>query len=135
MLYFKVRQLYFCIAISQKYFSSSIEDIIFYFPLLYSIFHFDEHIFELCGKINKKVNAFSKRRNYLDNTQAQLLCKTTVLKNFNYCPLIWMFSSKPANKEINRTQKRAKRLISSQCNWCNFPSRRKFYCSREKMSL
>ena len=25
--------------------------------------------------------------------------------NFNYCPLIWMLSSKATNKEINRTHK------------------------------
>ena len=70
--------------------------------------NFDKHILELCGKVNKKVSAFSRLRNYLDDTQAKLLCKTTVLANFNYCPLIWMFSSKAANNEINRTHKSAR---------------------------
>ena len=73
--------------------------------------NFDKHILELCGKVNRKVSAFSRLRNYLDNTQARLLCNTTVLANFNYCPLIWMFSSKAANKEINRTHKRALRVL------------------------
>ena len=72
---------------------------------------FDKHILELCGKVNKKVSAFSRLRHYLDDTQAKLLCNTTVLANFNYCPLIWMFSSKAANKEINRTHKRALRVL------------------------
>ena len=76
-----------------------------------STLNFDEHIFELCGKVNKKVSAFSRLRNYLDDTQAKLLCKTTVLANFNYCPLIWMFSSKAANNEINRTHTRALRVL------------------------
>ena len=76
--------------------------------------NFDKHILELCGKVNKKVSAFSRVRNYLDDTQAKLLCKTTVLANFNYCPLIWMFSSKAANNEINRTHKRALRVLHKE---------------------
>ena len=72
---------------------------------------FDKHILELCGKVNKKVSAFSRLRHYLDDTKAKLLCNTTVLANFNYCPLIWMFSSKAANKEINRTCKRALQVL------------------------
>ena len=68
--------------------------------------NFDKHILELCGKVNKNVSVFSRLRNYLDDTQAKFLCKTAVLANFNYCPLSWMFSSKAANKEINRTHKR-----------------------------
>ena len=47
----------------------------------------------------------------LKTEKAILLCKITVLENFNYCPLIWMFSSKAANKEINRTHKRALRVL------------------------
>ena len=76
--------------------------------------NFDRRILELCGKVNKKVSAFSRVRNYLDDTQAKLLCKTTVLANFNYCPLIWMFSSKAANNEINRTHKRALRVLHKE---------------------
>ena len=73
--------------------------------------NFDKHIQELCGKVNRKVSAFSRLRDYHDNRQARPLCNTTVLANFNYCPLIWMFSSKAANKEINRTHKRALRVL------------------------
>ena len=49
--------------------------------------NFDKHILELCSKVTKKVNAFSKNRNYLDIKQADMLCKTTVLGSFNYYPL------------------------------------------------
>ena len=41
--------------------------------------NFDKHILELCCKVNKKVSAFSRIRNYLDKKQADTLCKTTVL--------------------------------------------------------
>ena len=62
------------------------------------------------------MSAFSRIRNCLDNNQADILCKTTVLENFNYCPLIWMLSSKAANKEINRTHKRALRILHKDNN-------------------
>ena len=78
--------------------------------------NFDNHILELCSKVNKKVSAFSRIRTYRDNKQANILCKTTVLANFNYCPLIWMLSSKAANKEINRTHKRALRVLHKNNN-------------------
>ena len=60
--------------------------------------NFDEHICELCCKVNKNASAFLRLKNYLDNTQAELLCKPTVLANFNYCLLIWMFSLKLQTK-------------------------------------
>ena len=72
--------------------------------------NFDKHILELCGKVNEKVSAFSRLRNYLDVTQANLLCKTTLLTNVNYCPLIWI----AANNEINRTNKRALRVLHKE---------------------
>ena len=62
------------------------------------------------------MSAFSRIRNYLDNKQAHILCKTTVLANFNYCPLIWVFSSKAANNEINRTHKQALRVLYKNNN-------------------
>ena len=33
------------------------------------------------------------------------------MSNFSYCPLIWLFCSKGANNEINRTHKRALRAL------------------------
>ena len=45
--------------------------------------NFDKHILEICSKVNQEVSAFSRLRNYLGDTQAKLICKTTVLANFN----------------------------------------------------
>ena len=33
------------------------------------------------------------------------------MTNFRYCPLIWMFCGRTANKEINRVHKRALRIL------------------------
>ena len=33
------------------------------------------------------------------------------MSNLSYCPLIWMFCSKSAKKEVNRTNKRALKVL------------------------
>ena len=65
----------------------------------------DKDILELSGKVYKKVSAFSRLRNYLNSKQASILCNAKVLTTFNYCTLVWMFSSKAVNNKIDRTQK------------------------------
>ena len=74
-------------------------------------FHFDKLVKELCQKINQKLCAFSRIRPFLNREKAKILLKSIVMSNFSYCPLIWMFCSKFANKEINRTNKRALRVL------------------------
>ena len=39
------------------------------------------------------------------------LCNTVIISSFNYCPLVWMFCGKDANHKINRTHKRALRIL------------------------
>ena len=39
------------------------------------------------------------------------MCNAVILSNFNYCPLIWLFCNKGANKEIDRTHKHALRIL------------------------
>ena len=40
-----------------------------------------------------------------------MLYNSFMLSNFNYCPLIWMFSGKSSNNEINRIHKRALKVL------------------------
>ena len=72
---------------------------------------FNKHIETVCFKVNQKINAFSRLNHYISREQAFTICKAVILSNFNYCPLIWLFCSKSANSEINRTHKRALRIL------------------------
>ena len=63
---------------------------------------FDSRVKTMCAKANRKVSAFSMVANFIAFEQAKLLCKSFIMSNFGYCPLIWMFCRKTANKEINR---------------------------------
>ena len=43
--------------------------------------------------------------------KAKGLLTSIAMSNLSYYPLIWMFCSKSANKEVNRTNKRALRVL------------------------
>ena len=51
---------------------------------------FTAHIQNLCSKVNRKINAFSRLNTYISRPQAMLICNAVVLSLFNYCPLIWL---------------------------------------------
>ena len=72
---------------------------------------FSKHVKTLCDNTNRKVNAFGRLNMYLSREQAMKLCNRVIISSFNYCPLVWMFCCKDANHIINRTHKRALRVL------------------------
>ena len=60
---------------------------------------FTAHIQNLCSKVNREINAFSRLNTYISRLQAMLICNAVILSNFNYCPLIWLSSTKAANNK------------------------------------
>ena len=72
---------------------------------------FDTHVQSVCKKANQKLHVFGRLRPYLGSDKSKLLISALVLSNSSYCPLIWLFCSKTANNDINRTQKRALRIL------------------------
>ena len=72
---------------------------------------FNKHIETLCSKVNEKESAFAWLNDYVSREQALTVCNAVILSNFNYCPLIWLFCNKCANKEIDRTHKCALRIL------------------------
>ena len=51
---------------------------------------------------------------YIPREQALSMCNVVIISNSNYCPLIWLFRNKSANKKIDHAHKRALR-ISIDC--------------------
>ena len=72
---------------------------------------FDTHVHRICKKANRKLHAFGRLRQYLGSDKSKLLLNAVVLSNFSYCPLIWLYCSKTTNNDINRTHKRALRIL------------------------
>ena len=73
--------------------------------------NFNQHVQSICKNTSNKVRAFSRIAPNLDYEKNVMLYNSFVLSNFNYCPLIWKFSGKSSNNEINRLHKRALRVL------------------------
>ena len=72
---------------------------------------FENHITEICLKVSKKINALCRISSFMS-----LEKRRTLMKEFNYCPLIWMFHSRTLNNKINRIHERALRTVYSDYN-------------------
>ena len=73
-----------------------------------TLLNFNQHVQLICKKASNKVRAFSSITPNLQYEKNFILYTSFVLSNFNYCALIWMFSGKSWNSEIN---KRAPRVL------------------------
>ena len=71
----------------------------------------DKHVQTLCQEVNEKTSAFYRLNMYISREQALSICNVVILLNFNYCPLIWLFCNKGANKKIDCAYKRALRIL------------------------
>ena len=72
---------------------------------------FNQHVSNICQKVNTKISAFSRISNYLDKKQLIILYNSFITSQFNYCSLIWMFCGKVAYEDLNRAHRRALRIL------------------------
>ena len=73
--------------------------------------NFNEHISTICKKSGNKINAISRIQGFLDQKEKEVLINTFVYSNFNYCPLVWHFSTKKSTTKIEKIQERCLRLL------------------------
>ena len=73
--------------------------------------NFDLHISKIVKSASAQLNAINILRKYLNSQAKSVLVQSFVLSNFNYCPLIWHFSSSRSLKKIESIQKRALRFL------------------------
>ena len=61
---------------------------------------FDDHIFTLCNKASMQLNAVGRLKRYLGKKELEVIFNSFIYLNFNYCPLLWHFSSCKALRKI-----------------------------------
>ena len=64
---------------------------------------FDEHLSNVCLKVNRKLSALMRIRKYFDFKKISILFKGYFEAQFKYCPLTWMFYSRSANRGIRKS--------------------------------
>ena len=77
---------------------------------------FNAHINNICKKAGRKLNALSRLSMQLTDRQKLLLFNSFIQGQFNYCPLIWMFCTRTANRKINKLHERSLRLCYNNYN-------------------
>ncbi len=73
-------------------------------------FNFDPHISEMCKKAANQLNVLKRLKRFIGLKTRKLLVQSFVYSNFNYCPLVWHFSSAKSLQKVERIQERALRF-------------------------
>ena len=73
--------------------------------------NFDEHISKLCNKSAGQLNVLCRIRHLIGLEERKILINSFIYSNFNYCPLVWHFSSRKSINKIENIQKRALRFL------------------------
>ena len=76
-----------------------------------SKFDFNSHITKICKEASKRLSTLHRISKYLTKAQKSALISSFFYSHFNYCPLVWMSSSKESNTKIEILHKRALRII------------------------
>ena len=73
--------------------------------------NFNKHIGTLCKKSAGQLNAICRMGKHVGEQEKTVLIQSFVQANFNYCPLVWFFSSPESLRKIERIQERAIRIL------------------------
>ena len=71
----------------------------------------DQHILNLCCKAAMQLNALGRLQKYVGKPEKVAIVNSFIYANFNYCPLVWQFSTCESIRKIEKTQKRCLRIV------------------------
>ena len=73
--------------------------------------NFNKHIGNLCKRAAGQLNAICRMGKHVGENEKQVVIQSFVQANFNYCPLVWYFTSPESVRKIERIQVRALRIL------------------------
>ena len=73
--------------------------------------NFESHISENCRKAAGQLNALKLLGSYIPLESRKILANSFILSNFNYCPLVWYFSTAKQVQKIEKIQERVLRFV------------------------
>ena len=78
--------------------------------------NFNLYIVNICRSEANQLNAFIRLKKFLSLEEKKFLINSYFYSNFNYCPLVWMFSHAKSLKKVEALQKRALRFLYNDYN-------------------
>ena len=55
--------------------------------------HFNSHVSNMCNKAGRQLDVLQRLKGSLDYTSRLSIYRSIIMSNFNYCPMVWMFTS------------------------------------------
>ena len=83
---------------------------------IYAEQNFNLHIANICRSAANQLNALIRLRMFSGFEEKKVLINSYFYSNFNYCPLVWMFSRAKCLKEVEVLQQRALRFLYNDYN-------------------
>ena len=77
---------------------------------------FDKHINKLCKRASGQLNQLFRLKRYVEHEERIICVNSFIFSNFNYCPLIWHFTSASSTAKIEKIQERAIRFLYDDHN-------------------
>ena len=72
---------------------------------------FDNHVNNICLKASRQIGALKHLTGLLDLPSGRAIYISFIVSNFNYCPLVWFFTSRASIMKIQKLQERALRFV------------------------
>ena len=72
---------------------------------------FDPHISNLFKKAATQLNVLKRLKSFIGFKEKKIFVQSFIYSNFDYCPLIWYFSSSKSLQKIEKLQERALRFL------------------------
>ena len=69
------------------------------------------HLSNVCRSAANQLNALIRLKSYLSFNAKRVLINSYIISNFNYCPLLWIFSTAKSLNKIESLQKRVLRFL------------------------
>ena len=73
--------------------------------------NFNSHVNNVCKKAGKQVSALQRLTGVLDHKSRMAIYQSFVMANFDYCPLVWFFTSRSSISKLEKIQERALRFV------------------------
>ena len=64
--------------------------------------NFEQHISELCRKAASQLNVLKRLKRFIGFNEKEILVQSFVYSNFDYCPLVWYFSSAKSLQKLKK---------------------------------
>ena len=72
---------------------------------------FNAHVDRICTKAGRQVSALQRLTGVLDCESRLAIYKSFIMSNFDYCPIVWFFTSRASITKMEKIQERALRFV------------------------